>query len=218
MLMSECRILSFAAVSEGKAPLWHWEKLSRKCTNIKHRFGCLSYSGTAFEYFMPQIFHPICEKSLIKRSLSLCLSENKRYSRFFRIPFGVSESGSFKNGEYEYKAHGIHTLAVSETETEKTVSPYSNYLFMQYSFKDAYKNYLKLKKIADGYFGLYEAVDFSEDKPQPVKSYMAHHMGMSFLSLVNVLYDRAIEKLFMCSPEHRAFKELLSESDVFVKE
>jgi cyclic beta-1,2-glucan synthetase len=218
MLMSECRILSYLAISEGIVDAEHWKKLSRTSGKVKQKYGCLSYSGTAFEYFMPLLFHPIFENSLIDKSLSFCLSENKRFSRYFKIPFGVSESAFVKNGEIGYKAHGIHTLSVSETENSKTISPYSNYLFMQYDFVQAYKNYKRLKTFADGELGLYESIDFSENQPKPIKIYMSHHMGMSFLSLLNVLNEKALQKAFMKDEKHRAYEELLWEDAVFIKE
>ncbi len=218
MLMSECRILSYLAVSEGIVDAEHWKKLSRTSGKVKHKYGCLSYSGTAFEYFMPPLFQPIFENSIIDKSLSFCLSENKRFGRYFKIPFGVSESAFVGNGVIGYRAHGIHTLAVSETESGKTISPYSNYLFMQYDFFAAYKNYKRLKTFADGELGLYEAVDFSGNEPNPIKSYMSHHMGMSFLSLLNILNDNALQKAFMKDKKHRAFEELLWEDAVFIKE
>jgi cyclic beta-1,2-glucan synthetase len=68
----------------------------------------------------------------------------------------------------------------------------------------------------DGY-GFYEAVDYTPTRlPRGVervvvRSYMAHHQGMSFLSLAYLLLDRPMQDRFVRNPAFRATDLLLQE-------
>ena len=58
----------------------------------------------------------------------------------------------------------------------------------------------------EGQFGFYEAIDYTPSRlPRGqssvvVRSYMAHHVGMSFLSLAYLLLDRPMQKRFESDP------------------
>ncbi|MDX1988080.1 MAG: glucoamylase family protein [Candidatus Obscuribacter sp.] len=68
-----------------------------------------------------------------------------------------------------------------------------------------------------GRFGFYEAIDYTasrlpRNKPQAVvRSYMAHHQGMSLLSLLYVLADKPMQKRFQADPSFQATLLLLQE-------
>src|SRR5207249_6539144 len=57
-----------------------------------------------------------------------------------------------------------------------------------------------------GAFGFYEAVDYTPSRLPPdessatVRSYMAHHQGMSLLALVSLLRDLPMQRRFMSRP------------------
>ena len=53
MLMSECRTTSLIAISRRQVTSKHWFALSRNLTKLDGYKGLVSWSGTAFEYFMP---------------------------------------------------------------------------------------------------------------------------------------------------------------------
>ncbi len=56
--MSEARTASFLAVALRQVPHEHYFTLRRRVIGRWGRYGVASWSGTAFEYFMPEIFLP----------------------------------------------------------------------------------------------------------------------------------------------------------------
>ncbi|HXN45854.1 MAG TPA: hypothetical protein VN893_04390, partial [Bryobacteraceae bacterium] len=62
-----------------------------------------------------------------------------------------------------------------------------------------------------GRYGFYEAVDYSRPRPHIVRSWMAHHQGMSLLAACNLLYDRPMERYFHAEPQVLATELLLEE-------
>src|SRR5205823_11194145 len=69
----------------------------------------------------------------------------------------------------------------------------------------------------EGDFGFYEAVDYTPSRLPPdessatVRSYMAHHQGMSLLALVSSLRDLPMQRRFMSRPLLKAADLLLQE-------
>ena len=69
----------------------------------------------------------------------------------------------------------------------------------------------------EGAYGFYEAVDYTPSRlPRgedniTVRSFMAHHQGMAFLSLAYVLLDRPMQRRFATEPAFRATDLLLEE-------
>src|SRR5438477_9074082 len=69
----------------------------------------------------------------------------------------------------------------------------------------------------EGDFGFYEAVDYTPSRLPPdessatVRSYMAHHQGMSLLALVSSLRELPMQRRFMSRP-------LLKTADLLLQE
>jgi len=63
-----------------------------------------------------------------------------------------------------------------------------------------------------GRYGFYEAADYSEGgNPQLVRSWMAHHQGMSLLAVTNLLRKGIIQEWFHSNPRVRAAELMLHE-------
>lgn len=68
-----------------------------------------------------------------------------------------------------------------------------------------------------GGYGFYEAVDFTPSRvPRGkneaiVRTFMAHHQGMSLLAFAHVLLNRPMQRRFMSAPLIRATELLLQE-------
>ena len=73
------------------------------------------------------------------------------------------------------------------------------------------------KKGFEGRYGFYEAIDYTPSRlPRGqssaiVYSFMAHHQGMSLLSLAYLLLDKPMQKLFEAEPQFKATLLLLQE-------
>ena len=222
LYMSEARSMDYYAVARGIVEKEHWSVLSRSLTARHLLIGALSWSGTAFEYFMPHIFLPVFENSFADEALSFAFSEQVDYSSKSAkgAVWGISESGYFafdRDLNYQYRAFGVPYLALSrESENERVISPYSTFLMLRVNLPLCLENLERLERLGMlGEWGFYEAVDFSPSRSgggvAMVKSYMAHHVGMSICSMANIVFDEVFVKRFMKDVQMRSAVELLQE-------
>lgn len=217
MLMSEARTTSYYAVAAGIVPKKHWYTLCRTVAAEKGYIGMISWSGTMFEYFMPQLFLPIYRNSFLQESLLFSVWAQRKAAR--GKPWGVSESAYYAfDGElhYRYRAHGIRILALRrDVSGETVISPYSTYLALAVCPAAAVRNLHALEACGMyGKYGLYEAFDRTPGRSRDgvaVRSYMAHHMGMSLLAIANAVEDRIFVRRFMRDARMKAAAGLLQE-------
>ena len=110
LLASEARQASLVAIAQNQVPAKHWSHLSRTLTNLNRYKGLISWSGTAFEYLMPNVNIRTYKGSLIDESCRFMLMSQKKYAKELGIPWGISEA-AFNlrdlNNNYQYKAFGI---------------------------------------------------------------------------------------------------------------
>ena len=224
--MSEARTASFLAVALRQVPQEHYFALRRRVIGRWGRYGVASWSGTAFEYFMPGIFLPRVKGSLGDFALSYAYRMQKRKAikgKFFgkkKSVFGISECGYFAfDGamNYQYRAFGIADLALDPMmQTGKIVAPYASFLMLETEPAQVLSN---LKNLEDfgmyGKYGFYEALDLERSRVgngfAVLRSYMAHHVGMSILSVSNFLLKDIFVKRFLREPHMRAAVELTAE-------
>lgn len=220
LFMSESRMISYYLIAKGEIPKKHWFTLSRLLIEHNGYFGMKSWTGTMFEYLMPHIFLPLYEGSLAYEAAHFAIRSHKNRVKGKKIPWGISESGFYAFDialNYQYKAFGTQKLGLKRgLDTELVVSPYSTFLALPFVFDDAFNNLLQLRKEGMyGRFGFYEAADYTKSRTggqiSIVKSFMAHHIGMSFLSVSNAVHDNIIKKRFMRSPQMNCADELLQE-------
>ncbi|MBQ3150819.1 MAG: DUF3131 domain-containing protein [Clostridia bacterium] len=219
LLMSEARMTSYYAVAERVVPKKHWAQLSRTMSRSGRFTGLVSWTGTMFEYFMPYIFLPGKKGTLCYEALKYCSWCQRK--RVDGIPFGMSESGFYafdRDFNYQYKAHGVGSLGLRrELDNETVISPYSSFLLLPLEPETAIKNLKKIEKMnMCGRWGFYEAIDFTPSRTNGrkyavVRSYMAHHIGMSMLSVANLLKDGVFQKRFMRDRRMKSAESLLSE-------
>lgn len=226
LMASEARLTSFAAIAAGQIGTEHWFRLSRLMCDAPGGRVLKSWSGTMFEYLMPLIFMEV-----IKRSMQFETCRNAILTQILyadgRHPWGVSESGYYafdRNLKYQYKAFGVPSLGLmQQNERRDVVAPYASVLALLCEPKEAIENICEMRD--EGWFGkygMYEAVDYSSDsegRPKIVKSFMAHHQGMSICAVNNVINNNIIIRRFMNIPQVRAFEQLLFENmpDVPIK-
>ncbi len=220
LMASEALLTSYIAVSKGDVPVKHWRRLSRAQLQKDGYRGLASWTGTMFEYLMPEIFLPIYRGSLLYESSRFCLYVQK-HRVLAGKPWGISESAFYSLDSalnYRYKASGCGALALKRgQDKDMVVSPYSSFLALRADPAGSVKN---LRKLADfgavGRFGFMEAMDFTpsrcrRDNGEKVRCYMAHHIGMSICSCANALCDSSISRRFMSNSEMSAHNLLLQE-------
>ncbi len=220
LLMSESRMLSYCAVASRQVPYEHWNRLGRTMSTYADFAGAVAFSGTMFEFFMPELFLKSEVGSLCYESLRFALMCQIGKANDEGIPYGISESGYFAfDGDlnYQYKAHGVQRIGLRrDLNRELVVSPYSTYLSLSTAGKPAAENLRTLKRLGMyGVYGMYEAIDFTPGRCPPsgtiVKSYMAHHVGMSILGIANAIEKGRFQTAFLHDRQMSSARELLAE-------
>ncbi len=218
LYMSEMRMTSYFAAARRIVPKKHWGATGRIVVARGRYSGMASWTGTMFEYFMPNIFLPAPEGSLSRETLCFCLQTQRK--RAGRRPFGISESGFYAfdaDLNYQYKAHGVQKLGLKRgLDSETVVSPYSSFLTLTLAPQVSLKNLFRLEKMGmTGKYGFFEAADFTRGRNagdfSVIRSFMAHHVGMSLLSVDNLLKDQCMQKRFMRDKNMRGAQTLLEE-------
>ena len=218
--LSETLLTSLYAVAKGEAPPSHYARLRRDVCLKGGRLWPLSFSGTFFEYFMPALFLPLYENTYRSEALGACLFANRRERAGRGKPWGKSESAFHAFDDllhYSYRANGVSRLALDpEARNEKVYAPYAAFLALAVDPAGAMEDLSAFLSLgAYGKYGFYEAVDFeNRGAHEPfvvVRSFMAHHLGMSFLAAANALCASSTVRRFTDRPEMKAVCTLLEE-------
>ena len=215
LLASEARIATFLAVAKGDIPQRAWFQLDRSHVLVKGRAALLSWTGTMFEYMMPALWMRTFPQTLLTNSLEAVAAIQRDHVR--KMPWGISESGFAKTdsqGRYGYQAWGIPKLALKYgAEDGPVISPYSTFLALPFLHNEALANLKRMVNLGwVGQYGFYESADYSETgKPQLVRSWMAHHQGMSLLAITNLLCKGIVQTWFHSNPRVRAAELMLHE-------
>lgn len=219
-LMSECRIASYVAIAKGDISSKNWFVLDKTLTKYKNRKGVISWSGTAFEYFMPLMFMKNYANTLLDESYHFAYYAQKKYIEEIdkNLPWGVSESAYNELDDaqyYKYKAFGVPALKIKqETETQEVIAPYGSVLAITEFPKDVINNIKKYEKInMFGRYGLYESYDVNGK--MPIYSFFAHHQGMILGSLANCIKDGVIQNYFSSDINNRVYTMLTKEKIQF---
>lgn len=222
LLASEARLCGYVAIALGQIPQDHWFSMGRLLVASRGDRILVSWSGSMFEYLMPLIVMPHYENTLLDHTCRAAVQHQIEYGRLRGVPWGISESGYNRTDihlNYQYRAFGVPGLGLKRgLADDLVIAPYATAMALMVAPRNACEN---LQRLADegyeGMYGFYEAVDFTPARLPPdessvtIKSYMAHHQGMSLLSLVNLLMDFPMQRRFMACPMLKAADLLLQE-------
>lgn len=222
LLASEARQTSYICIARGDVPPIHWFKMGRTLTSLDGYKGLVSWTGTMFEYLMPFLIMKSYKNTLLDETYSFVIRSQKKYAKQKAMPWGTSESGFNSlgpNHEYQYKAFGVPWLGLKRGLNESAVvAPYATFLGLLVDPESAIQNIQKLKEEGlEGPFGFYEASDYTPErvpvgaKRSIVKSFMAHHQGMSLVAMDNYLNNNIMQKRFLGDPAMQAARLLLQE-------
>ncbi len=222
LLASEARQASLIAIARGEIKKEHWFTLNRTLTSVNGYKGLISWTGTMFEYLMPLLIMKNYPNSLLNETYDFVVRCQKDYGRRRKVPWGVSESGYYSFDfrlNYQYKAFGIPSLGLKRGLINDTViAPYATVLALMVSPRDSVENIIQLKKEGlDSPYGFYEAIDYTPERLKKgkrssiVRSFMAHHQGMSFMALNNVINNHVMQERFHRDPVIKAADILMQE-------
>ena len=222
LLASEARLGVFVGIAQGRLPEESWFALGRLLTSAGGGPILLSWSGSMFEYLMPQLVMPTFDHTLLDQTAKAAVARQIEYGQQRDVPWGMSESGYNTvdaHLNYQYRAFGVPGLGLKRGLVEDlVVAPYASALALMVAPKPACLNLQRLSAVgAEGRFGLHEAIDYTPARQRRgethavVLSYMAHHQGMSLLALAYQLLDRPMQKRFSVDPLFQATQLLLQE-------
>ncbi len=211
LLASEARLACFVAIAQGQLPQESWFALGRLLTSAGGEPILLSWSGSMFEYLMPLLVMPTYEYTLLDQTYKAAVERQIAYGKQCGVPWGVSESGYNMvdiGFNYQYRAFGVPGLGLKRgLADDLVIAPYASALALMVAPEEACLNLQRLS--AEGFevrYGFYEAVDYTPSRQRRkqekavIRSFMAHHQGMSLLSLAYVLLDRPMQKRFGSDP------------------
>lgn len=222
LLASEVRLTSFVVVAQGQVPQESWFALGRLLTSNAGVPVLLSWSGSMFEYLMPMLVMPSYEGTLLDQTCQAAVTRQIEHASQLGTPWGVSESGYNTvdaHLNYQYRAFGVPGLGLKRGLGEdNVVAPYASALALMVAPAAACHNLRRLaRQGVAGRFGLYEAVDYTPARLPPgtdaavVRSFMAHHQGMSLLALTSLLLGQPMQRRFAAEPAFQACALLLQE-------
>jgi Glycosyltransferase family 36/Putative glucoamylase len=222
LLASEARLASFVAIAKGDIPVRHWFRLGRALTPVDHGAALISWSGSMFEYLMPSLVMRAPLGSLLEQTSRFIVRRQIRYGRELRMPWGISESAFHARDielTYQYSNFGVPGLGLKRGLSESAVvAPYATALAAMVDPRAALRNFERLERAGGrGRYGWYEALDYTPSRlPEGqtvvvVRAYMAHHQGMTLVSILNALQDGRMRTRFHADPAVRATDLLLQE-------
>ncbi len=222
LLASEARLTTFVAIAQGKLPQESWFSLGRQLTNLGTTPILLSWSGSMFEYLMPLLVMPTYENTLLDQTYRAVVQKQIDYGKKRGVPWGISESGYNMvdaHLNYQYRAFGVPGLGFKRGLGEDLViSPYATIMSLMVAPQAAYDNLQVLKTAGfEAAYGFYEAIDYTASRllrrhnNAVVKSFMAHHQGMGFLSIAYLLFDKPMQQRFESHVQVKATLLLLQE-------
>ncbi|WP_223246735.1 GH36-type glycosyl hydrolase domain-containing protein [Sulfuriferula thiophila] len=222
LLASEARLASFLLIAQGQVPQKHWFSLGRLLTNYGGDVSLISWSGSMFEYLMPQLLMPNYENTLLEHTCKTIVARQIEYGRQRAVPWGISEScynATDMHQVYQYRAFGVPGLGFKRgLGDDLVIAPYASALALMVMPQEACHNLQVMA--ASGFlggYGFYEAIDYTPTRvPRGkshaiVRTFMAHHQGMSLLAFEHVLLDRPMQRRFMSVPLVQATELLLQE-------
>ncbi len=222
LLASEARLCSFVGIAQGHLPQDNWFAMGRLLVMAGGAPMLLSWSGSMFEYLMPLVVMPVYENTLLDHTCKAAVASQIEYGIRRGVPWGVSESGYNAvdaHLNYQYRAFGVPGTGLKRGLADNLViAPYASALALMVAPEDACLNLERLSSEGfEGTYGFYEAIDYTPSRvPRGqthavVRSFMAHHQGMSLLSFAHLLLDRPMQERFASDPLFQATALLLQE-------
>ena len=222
LLASEARLASLFAIAKGDVDTRHWFRLGRAATPIGAGSALISWSGSMFEYLMPSLVMRAPAGSVLEQTNRLVVARQQSYGAALGVPWGISESSyNARDLEmtYQYSNFGVPGLGLKRGLSEnQVIAPYATGLAAMIDPVAAEQNFAQLAALgAEGRYGFYEAVDFTPARLQEndghaiVRSFMAHHQGMTITAIANALQNGRLRDRFHGEPMIQGAELLLQE-------
>lgn len=222
LLASEARLAVYFAIAKGDVPARDWFRMGRAITPSGNGAALVSWSGSMFEYLMPSLVMRAPVGSLLQETNALIVQRQISYGQSQNIPWGISEAAYNVRDldyTYQYSNFGVPGLGLKRGLAEDIViAPYATFLAAMVDPQKAVANLSALEKTgALGRYGFYESLDYTpgripEDQTVAiVRTYMAHHQGMSILAAADTVLNGIMRTRFHDDPVMASAELLLQE-------
>ncbi len=223
LLSSEARLANFVAIAQGQVPQESWFALGRlHSISQRGQAVMMSWSGSMFEYLMPILVMPNYPDTLLHQTYSAVVNQHIDYGQQQGVPWGISESGFNSvdaDANYLYQAFGVPALGLKrDIKEDLVIAPYACVMALMIAPIEACINLQRLAQLGSvGRYGFYEAIDFTASRLANnnthafVRSFMAHHQGMSLLGFSYLLHKQPMQKRFAADPLFQSTLLLLQE-------
>jgi cyclic beta-1,2-glucan synthetase len=177
LLASEARLASFLLIAQGQLPQKHWFALGRLLTSHGGDVSLISWSGSMFEYLMPQLIMPSYENTLLEQTCKAAVARQIEYGRQRAVPWGISEScynATDVNQVYQYRAFGVPGLGFKRgLGDDLVIAPYASALALMVMPREACRN---LQTLADqGFSAPTASTRRSTTRPRAAARQAARH-------------------------------------------
>ena len=214
LLASEARLASFVAIARGDVPVEHWFHLGRPLTPVGRGSALVSWSGSMFEYLMPDLVleAPSGQPARAHEPPGRAAADPVRAGA--RRPLGNLGGGLQRAGRPLHLP--VLELRRQRPRIEARARGGSRRGAVRHGAgrhgraRGGGENFERLASIgALGRYGFYESIDYTtsrlpEGEPfAVVKAYMAHHQGMTIVALANVLLEATMRRRFGAEPPSR---------------
>ncbi|HUF65856.1 MAG TPA: glucoamylase family protein [Gemmatimonadaceae bacterium] len=220
LLASEARITSFIAIAKDEVDPEHWFRLGRSIATTLRTQTLLSWSGSMFEYLMPLLVMRSFPFTLLDQTYHGAVRRHISYGTERGVPWGISESAYNMRDRvqnYQYKGFGVPDLALKRgLRSDLVIAPYATMLALLVEPHQAVRNLAVLEgEGALGPYGFRDAIDYTrpaqDTRRALVRTYMAHHIGMSMVAITNALRRQIWQKRFHTDPLVRSAELMLHE-------
>src|SRR5699024_11401997 len=135
----------------------------RPCVRLGGEQALVSWSGTMFEYLMPELFMRSRPGTLLYETNHAVARLQRRLGEVRQRPWGVSESGYYAfdmHLNYQYRAFGLRALSLGGVP-EDVVAPYASLLALFAAPKSVAENVRAMAAAGwRGEYGVYEGVAY----------------------------------------------------------
>ena len=161
-----------------------------------------------FEYLMPLLVMPNYQDTLLDETCHAAVRAQIEYGAAARRSVGDVRIGLQPRDvrlNYQYRAFGVPGLGFKRgLADDLVIAPYATALALMVAPREACENLERLA--AEGMLGslrllrggrLYPVTSAARQTSVTIRSFMAHHQGMSLLALAYRLLDRPMQRRFL---------------------
>jgi cyclic beta-1,2-glucan synthetase len=211
LLASEARLASLFAIAKGDVETRHWFRLGRAATPIGAGSALISWSGSMFEYLMPSLVMRAPTGSVLEQTSRLIVARQQAYAAaaghalgHFGIRLQRPRSGDDLS---VFQLRRAGPGAEAGPGENRVIAPYAT-RWRRWSTPRPRAELCRLppwgRRGVTGFTRRWISPPSRACPPGPtcaiVRSFMAHHQGMTITAIANALHNGRLRARFHAEP------------------